>query len=61
MSLRASATSPRTCSGDIYAAVPSVVPVRVSCVAPSSRASPKSITFAWPLDSSMTFAGLMSR
>jgi len=55
-----------TCSGAMYAGVPSVTPMEVSPVAPAgpdsliALATPKSVTMAAPLDSS-TLSGLMSR
>jgi hypothetical protein len=76
-SLRGSSSSPRACSGDMYAMVPTVAPGLVRCrrvasaVAPAaatassrSRASlakPKSNTFARPREVMKMFAGLMSR
>ena len=76
-SVRASSFSPRTCSGDMYATVPSAVPGLVrftsaSIVSPPmatasfapagiSFARPKSSTFAWPRSVMKIFAGLMSR
>ncbi len=61
-SARASSSSPRACSGDMYATVPSVVPTVVTCsgatrvtsASPPPRrdiaslAMPKSSTLAWP-------------
>lgn len=76
-SVRPSNFSPRTCSGDMYATVPSAVPGLVrfasaSIVSPPmltaslvsagiSFARPKSSTFAWPRSVMKIFAGLMSR
>ena len=73
----ASNVSPRTCSGDMYATVPSALPGLVrcgsSCVGPSHRAhrtrgfqadcfaSPKSNTLAWPRSVTKILAGLISR
>ncbi len=57
--------APSACSGAIYAAVPITSPVRVSVSAPSSRATPKSVSLATapgPGCSGMsTFEGLTSR
>ena len=70
MSVRGSSGSPFSCSGDMYAVVPGMVPGSVSAatVSRSSRrssstalASPKSSTFTRPRADSMMFCGLMSR
>lgn len=61
---RASTASPAACSGDMYAAVPTVSPAAVSCVAVlpvSTLAIPKSRTLACPLFVRMTLDGLRSR
>jgi len=73
-SLRRSMGSPRTCSGDMYPAVPRTRPApvtsaRVGALAASSSvavcsvslASPKSSTFAYPSEETMMFPGLRSR
>jgi len=72
-SLRASTRSPRACSGDMYAAVPTSDPSTVRCsvrvsasCAPASSlsrcfATPKSRIFARPSEVRMTFSGLRSR
>ncbi len=73
-SLRASASLPSSCSGDMYWNVPTIVPSAVSgCVtvgdcdnasiagaSSNARARPKSISFAPPFVS-MTLAGFRSR
>ena len=69
MSERASMSTPRNCSGDMNAGVPSKLPATVrrslvwvtarSCAA--SFASPKSSTFSCPRGVTMMFWGLMSR
>ena len=73
MSERASSGLPSACSGDMYAAVPRMMPapVRASPVGSSvwleaaegslSFASPKSSTFTAPPDPTITLAGLRSR
>ena len=73
MSVRASTSWPRACSGDMYAAVPTTIPASVfntvrvvsapasSGAVGASLASPKSSTFTKPSGRSMTFSGLMSR
>ena len=69
MSVRVSVSLPQACSGDMYAAVPTMVPAAVSvssAVAPSGPAdagdlaSPKSSTLAPPAVS-MMFSGFRSR
>ena len=45
----------------MYETVPGVNPSAVSRVAPSTRAIPKSVSFAVPLESTMMFNGLTSR
>ncbi len=70
-SVRASSASPRACSGDMYATVPSVDPGRVRCAAvassepaassPNTFARPKSRSFASPRSVTNTFAGFRSR
>ena len=64
MSERASTDCPSTCSGDIYAGVPSTAPgvVSVTSAAGSRRlATPKSRSFAVPPAVTMMFAGFRSR
>ena len=74
MSVRASTSWPRACSGDMYAAVPDHDPrfglqhrarrVRAGDLrrpSGASFASPKSSTFTNPSGRSITFSGLMSR
>src|SRR6185295_8862052 len=61
MSLRASAFSPRTCSGERYAGVPTGTPVAVSWVCSMARAIPKSPIFSDPLRDTITLSGLRSR
>ena len=73
MSVRASTSCPRACSGDMYAGVPTTTPASVfstACVClgvgdlrrrGASFASPKSSTFTNPSGRSITFSGLMSR
>jgi hypothetical protein len=61
MSERASLSSPRTCSGDMYWSVPTMCPWRVRRLDPKARAMPKSITFTTPSEFSMMFEPLMSR
>ena len=73
MSVRASTSCPRACSGDMYAAVPTTTPASVfstrcvlsapaiSAVDTASFASPKSSTFTKASGRSITFSGLMSR
>ncbi len=58
---RPATSSPRACSGDIYATVPTVEPVFVSFACSASFASPKSSIFTTPSFVMMMFAGLMSR
>ncbi len=59
----ASTSSPRACSGDMYAGVPTAVPGLVMCTSwLSVRASPKSRILTLPMGaSSQMLAGLMSR
>ena len=73
--MRASSSLPLTCSGDIYATVPTALPGLVRCAwesivgAPKASlavcglifASPKSRIFACPRSFTKMFAGLMSR
>ena len=69
MSERASTGRPSACSGDMYSAVPRIVPATVGTdviVASvdgrsTSFAMPKSSTFARPSPVMTMFAGLMSR
>jgi len=70
MSLRPSTGRPRACSGDMYLAVPTMIPGCVSLdesrrpvTAASSvkRAIPKSTTFTTPSGRIMMFSGLISR
>ncbi len=67
MSLRASTGAPRSCSGDMYGAVPVMMPVLdlsmsvEASTRPSNFARPKSSTFTVPRTVSMMFIGLMSR
>ena len=61
MSERRSTSSPRACSGEAYAAVPTVLPVFVRTACPASFATPKSRIFASPLAVTMIFAGFTSR
>ena len=59
---RPDVASPRACSGDMYAGVPSGSPSIVSVVSPASRlARPKSVRCGSPCPSSRMFAGLTSR
>ena len=51
---------PVTCSGDMYAGVPTTVPVRVSVVV-ATLATPKSVILGRPSRVIRMFAGLMSR
>ncbi len=67
-SVRASTRSPRACSGDMYAGVPTTAPVRVTASSPASspptaaRARPKSRSFTRrPAPSSHTLPGFTSR
>ena len=74
--MRASNSSPRTCSGDMYAIVPIAAPSCVRCSdslavgiaerlaatpAGTNFASPKSKIFACPRSVTNMLAGLMSR
>ena len=70
MSVRKSAASPRTCSGDMYPAVPSTVPGIVATAVTAcgcasigsvSFARPKSRIFARPSVVTKMFSGLRSR
>src|SRR2546430_1509971 len=68
MSLRPSTVLPRICSGDMYGAVPEIVPALetrrslADCsIVAALLASPKSSTFTCPRTLIITFAGLMSR
>jgi len=69
MSERAPTGSPRTCSGDMYPAVPITIPgwesamvaVLSAGLATFCLASPKSRIFTRPPRVSMTFSGLRSR
>ena len=75
MSVRASSSSPRICSGDIYEGVPLMIPT-IEVDSPGSRpesesppaiplgtsfAKPKSSTFAFPRFVMKMFVGLISR
>ncbi len=73
-SVRRSTGRPRACSGDMYAAVPTMTPIRVAAVmvaaseeapdaGPASRAlaRPKSRTLTAPSFRTLTLAGLRSR
>jgi hypothetical protein len=77
MSARLSTVLPRACSGDMYAAVPRIIPACVmagvvivgACdrpgdIAPAGSiafAKPKSSTFTVPSDRTLMFAGFRSR
>ena len=74
MSLRLSAVRPAACSGDIYAAVPMIMPICVAAavsvgdcdgslagVGSSALAKPKSNTLTVPSSRTLMFAGLRSR
>ena len=54
---------PRTCSGAMYAGVPTTLPTRVSTVPgpPMTLAMPKSVTLRTPLAAKSMFSGLTSR
>ncbi len=60
-SVRASTSSPRTCSGAIYAGVPRTIPSIVTVGDSATYAKPKSVTFSVPFSERRIFPGLMSR
>ena len=60
-SLRRSSGWARICSGDMYAYLPLIIPVRVWCVAVAAFAMPKSISFTVPAVPRRMFCGLTSR
>ncbi len=62
MSERASASlAPLICSGDMYAAVPIPVPVRVTRAESATLAIPKSVILTTPSGLTSTLEGLISR
>ena len=60
-SARGSTRSPRTCSGEMYRAVPRTLRVAVRASGDRSRAIPMSASFTPPSGGSSTFDGLTSR
>ena len=53
--------SPRSCSGAMYASVPSAAPLRLASAGSCTFATPKSSTFTVPERVTIRLAGLMSR